>query len=406
MRIKKLHLENIGVFNRLNLEFQPNKRPGNAEIQMFTGENGTGKSTLLYALASAYNNGNNELLRQRFRTPPLNPLVEVFLENNNETVSRCLTHDAGATAQSTQNNGAAFAYSGNRALKSYQLSGIQEITESPFEQALSFVNSTDSAILNKWIVYNKAKEAFALMKNEPAKAEKYRTAIQHIENVVTEIVGFNIEFVLETEQLFNVVLNIEGQPLELDVLPDGLKSIISWIADLFMRMDRMSLAGDNSFLERHFILFLDEIDIHLHPAWQRQILPVIQKLLPNAQIFVSTHSPFVVGSVSDAYVYKFKLEKGVSHLDRVEESKAGSSVLLVLDEVFDIDKLFDIETETLFEQFYQLRDEIMRDKNNEDKIPVFLELARQLTQKGVEVTGVVGRELRQMSRIINRDLSL
>jgi len=331
-------------------------------------------------------------------------LVEVFLENNNETVSRCLTHEAGI-AQSTLNNGQAFAYSGNRALKSYQLSGIQEITESPFDQALSFVNSTDSAILNKWIVYNKAKEAFALMKNEQVKAKKYRTAIQHIESVVTEIVGFNIEFVLETEQIFNVVLNIEGQRLELDVLPDGLKSIISWIADLFMRLDRMQ-TDDNSLLERHFILFLDEIDRNDHPAWQRQILLVIQKLFPNAQIFVSTHSPFVVGSVSDAYVYKFKLKKGGSHLDSVEESKAGSSVLLVLDEVFDIDELFDIETETQFDQFYQLRDEILQDKNNEDKIPAFLELARHLTQKGVEVTGVVGRELRQMSRIINRDLSL
>jgi len=68
---------------------------------------------------------------------------------------------------------------------------------------------------------------------------------------LSEIVGFQIEFVLETEQKFNVVLNIEGQRLELDVLPDGLKSIISWIASLFMRMDR--IPNDSLFLERHFI---------------------------------------------------------------------------------------------------------------------------------------------------------
>jgi len=148
MRIKKLHLENIGVFDSLNLEFQRNKHRDKAEIHLFTGENGTGKSTLLYALASAYNSGNNELLRQRFRPPPLNPLVEVCFDKNNETVSRCMTYDDGLS-QSTQNNEPAFAYSGNRALKSYQLSGIQEITESPFDKALSFVNSTDSAILNK-----------------------------------------------------------------------------------------------------------------------------------------------------------------------------------------------------------------------------------------------------------------
>jgi len=381
MRIKQLHLKNIGVFDSLNLEFQPSKCPDKAEINIFTGENGTGKSTLLYALASA--NGSSELLRQRFRTS--NPLAEVIIDETNEQMM-------------------AFAYSGSRALKSYQLSGIEEITESPFDNALSFTNTTDSAILTKWIIYNKAKEAFALMENESAKAEKYRTAIQHIESVIKEIVGLNIEFILETEPKFNVVLNIEGQRLELDVLPDGFKSIISWIADLFMRMDRM--ADDKKILDRHFILFLDEIDIHLHPAWQRQILPVIQKLFRNAQIFVSTHSPFVVGSVSDAYVYKFKLNQGISRLDSIEESKAGSSILLVLDDIFDIDELFDIETETEFEQFYRLRDEIMTDKKNENKIPELLELARHLTQKGVEVTGVIGRELRQLSRIIHQDLSL
>jgi predicted ATPase len=70
MRIKKLHLENLGVFDSLNLEFQPSKRQGKAEIIMFTGENGTGKSTLLYALASAYDSGSCELLRRVRRTHP------------------------------------------------------------------------------------------------------------------------------------------------------------------------------------------------------------------------------------------------------------------------------------------------------------------------------------------------
>ncbi|MCK5522118.1 MAG: AAA family ATPase [Thiomargarita sp.] len=96
--------------------------------------------------------------------------------------------------------------------------------------------------------------------------------------------------------------------LEFEVLPDGLKSIISWLSDLFMRMDRIPWLDDCRILERRFILFLDEIEIHLHPIWQRKILPVIQKLFPNAQIFVSSHSPFIVASVSDAYVYKFRLE--------------------------------------------------------------------------------------------------
>jgi len=338
MRIKKLYLENIGVFDRLNLDFHRDKPSNKAEIHLLTGENGSGKSTLLYALASAFISGTDELLRDRFRTSSLKPLIEVWLEKNNETVCHQTTLETAVQFSQNHQPRLAFAYSGNRNLTSYQLSGIQEITASPFDNALSFIHSTDSAILTQWIVYNKAKEAFALMKNERANAEKYRTAIQHIERVVQDIVGFKIEFVLETEQIFNVVVRVEGQRLELSVLPDGLKSIISWIADLFMRLDRIAPADIESLLECHFILFLDEIDIHLHPAWQRQILPVIQKLFPNAQIFVPTHSPFVVGSISDAYVYKFKLTNGVSYLDSIEESKAGSSVLLVLDDVFDIEE--------------------------------------------------------------------
>ncbi|MDM8563773.1 AAA family ATPase [Candidatus Marithioploca araucensis] len=199
-------------------------------------------------------------------------------------------------------------------------------------------------------------------------------------------------------------LKINGQALEFEVLPDGLKSIISWLSDLFMRMDRIPWIDDCSILERRFILFLDEIEIHLHPIWQRKILPVIQKLFPNAQIFVSSHSPFIVASVSDAYVYKFRLENGLSRLETIEESKAGSSYSLVLDEIFTIDELFDVETESEFDRFYQLEDDIMH--GFDEKIPLFLEVARQLMEKGIESREIVGIELRQMSRILNKDLSI
>ena len=54
MQIEKLHLENIGVFDNLDLTFQPCEQAGKkADIHIFTGTNGSGKSTLLYALAGA-----------------------------------------------------------------------------------------------------------------------------------------------------------------------------------------------------------------------------------------------------------------------------------------------------------------------------------------------------------------
>ena len=72
----------------------------------------------------------------------------------------------------------------------------------------------------------------------------------------------------------------------------------------------MNWEDDLPIFEREFDFLLDEIEVHLHPEWQRKVLPVVQKLFKNSQIFVSTHSPFVVNSVDDAWVYKLKLEKG------------------------------------------------------------------------------------------------
>jgi len=87
----------------------------------------------------------------------------------------------------------------------------------------------------------------------------------------------------------NVTIKINNENLEIDILPDGLKSIISWITDLFIRMERIPWTDHNNILDKHFILLLDEIEIHLHPSWQRKILPVVQSLFKNAQIFIATH---------------------------------------------------------------------------------------------------------------------
>lgn len=70
-----------------------------------------------------------------------------------------------------------------------------------------------------------------------------------------------------------------GKSIEFDVLPDGLKSIISWVADLLMRMDRIEWVDDRDVFEREFILLLDEVDIHLHPSWQRKILSLSKTYL-------------------------------------------------------------------------------------------------------------------------------
>ena len=108
------------------------------------------------------------------------------------------------------------------------------------------------------------------------------------------------------------------------LLPDGLKSIVSRIADLLMRLDRIPWVDDTPPMKRPFLL-LDEVDIHLHPSWQRKVLPIVQRMFPNAQIIASTHSPFVVASADDARIIALKVENGVASVESESDSQIGVS---------------------------------------------------------------------------------
>ena len=213
---------------------------------------------------------------------------------------------------------------------------------------------------------------------------------------ITDVHGTIARFEMSYEPL-GITLRLGPTSISLDLLPDGLKSIVSWVGDLLSRLDRIPWEANTPILERRFLLLLDEVDIHLHPAWQRKVLPMVQKLFPNAQIVVSTHSPFVVSSVSDAWVYPFNLRDGVATLGEREptHSQAGTSYQAVLRSIFGVPEEFDVETEALLRTFYSLRDAILAGK--QDGFPAMKSLARTLAARGVEVGDIVTSELVQVA---------
>jgi len=425
MRIASIELKNVGVFDQQLIEFRPKTDPDKAEIHILTGINGSGKSTILYALASAF--VLSPLAQKRFR----------FSDQQSSAMVSCINGSAAPTSikfgfddrkrfrhlqdsQSLQlyRNGAsvdaeisqrrefefaAFAYSGSRTISSTAISAIQELTTNPLQNALDFQGSINPNQLIQWIANTKAKVAFAKQDQRQDVAERYQDSLLRIEQAVEHITGYPIEFIFNYEPLA-VYIKADNRVLEFDLLPDGLKSIISWIADLLMRLDRLKWIGDLDVLDRNFILFLDEIEIHLHPAWQRKILPVIQKLFKNAQIFIATHSPFVVGSVTDAWIYRFDVKDGISTLVNVEESMAGSSYTTVIDEIFGIDEYFDVETEREFTEFDRLKQELLR--GNQAVMQEFITIAQRLAVKSTETQDIIGREIRQIERITKQDIPL
>ena len=87
-------------------------------------------------------------------------------------------------------------------------------------------------------------------------------------------------------------------------LSDGYSSVFRIFSDLLMRMEQNWLS-DNRLSEynKEGVVLIDEVETHLHLELQRTILPALIKLFPRVQFIVSTHSPFIIGSIENVVIY-------------------------------------------------------------------------------------------------------
>lgn len=452
-RIEFIELVEVGPFDHTRIEFPKNSNPELAEVHIFTGGNGCGKTTLLYALASTFEPPYNTQVLKRFRGKKgqiahgkfgerylmgwnLSPSIDYpqflseqegyanLLGNNQQWYELIQKFNSGNTWKNIQFSILPLAYICQRLQqRSSDSLAIKEIQNSPLENHLGFGSAINPQVITQWIANVLAKESFALTrdKNEH-KAKQIRSSLDRVIQAIKDIAGEEFDFVLNTTTL-DVAVHWRGTEQSMDLLPDGLRSIVSWLTDVLMRMDRLQWVEDRPVTDQPLILFLDEVDIHLHPKWQRKILPVIQKLFRNAQIFVSTHSPFVVGSVQDAWVYKLDAPGEatraqspiVSHvaeetatynsasispipLQRVQAipSGAGTSYEVLLEEIFEVSEHYDVDTQKMLSLMKHERDLLLRSPNSSPE--KFIEIASALAARSEELDGIVALELRQLAK--------
>lgn len=87
-----------------------------------------------------------------------------------------------------------------------------------------------------------------------------------------------------------------GLKVPFPALSDGYRAYLGWIGDLLYHVC-MTCPSGHKLVDNHGIVMVDEIDLHIHPKWQINILPILAKALPNIQFIVTSHSPLVVGSL-------------------------------------------------------------------------------------------------------------
>lgn len=128
--------------------------------------------------------------------------------------------------------------------------------------------------------------------------------------------------------------------LKLDMLSEGYRGVIIMTCDLLARiMDKNGY--DENVFNTPGVVLIDEICQHLHPRWQRVIVSKLRSIFPNMQFIISTHSPFVIQGASDgAIAFRVYRENGCAYIsepykiDRMREMMLNT---LVTSSLFGVD---------------------------------------------------------------------
>ena len=143
--------------------------------------------------------------------------------------------------------------------------------------------------------------------------------------------------------------------MPLNAVSQGTQSIIQWLAHLVIGY--ASYYGFSPDLkDKPGILIVDEIDAHLHPSWQRQIIPTLTSHFPELQIFCSTHSPLMLAGLKAGQVQLLQRDDdGKVTVSRSEHEILGWSVDEILRNCLGVQDPTDQMTAARLERLRELR---------------------------------------------------
>jgi predicted ATP-binding protein involved in virulence len=223
--------------------------------------------------------------------------------------------------------------------------------------------------------------------------------IQPLVNAILDKADYKNKVLLADYDTSSLYFKTPSNPDELiptEALSEGFKSTFVWLFDMIIRI--VEKGGDiGNAHEIPGIVLLDEIDLHLHPLWQRTILPGIEELFPNIQFIATTHSPFVVQTVKNENLIILESDENSNNVKAVNKDITSElSYSAIVREIFGIQSPFSFDTEQEMNEFRKMRDAILRNEEiDEEK---FKKTVLELAGKGLEIESVMRREIRQLER--------
>lgn len=366
MFLKEIHLENFRGFNSLSLSFNETGKTRGRTI--IIGENGIGKSNLLKAislvttgsdaLGDLLNSSDNWIsigadsctIKATIETKDFKERHISLEFKRGDSLKNILFNNSSLNEidealNYTKRNYFVVGYGASRRLS--QTVDLASYKEKAFRNERSqnvatlFYNDSNLHPLTSWA-----------MEIDYQSDGKNLPIIADALNDLLPNVRFDSIDKINKQLLFKVGKDI----IPLNLLSDGYQNVAAWIGDLLYRITETFKDYKNP-LNTRGLLLIDEVDLHLHPKWQRLLLNYIHAKLPNMQLIATTHSALTAQQTNQGEL--FYLQRDDTGTPQIEDFKGIPKQMLIhqllLSPLFGLTTDESTEVEQLKEEYLHLK---------------------------------------------------
>jgi ABC-type multidrug transport system ATPase subunit len=216
----------------------------------------------------------------------------------------------------------------------------------------------------------------------------------------------SIERVTRTGYEIKVVSEGLDRPLLIQHASQGTLSVLTIFGLIHAFLQDVAAAAGTSgrydatdVVGQEAIVLVDEVDAHLHPAWQQKIRNLLTDTFRNVQFIVSAHSPLVVAGCGPREVAVLRKDDGGGFwIDQLDEDFVGASAQELYSKVFDIEDLDEAFMKYATREATELPDQRRRNDKRIDQLYARKQDGKLSRPEGLELEGLV-RDRRRIARV-------